>query len=268
MIAPINKIKSLLSEDVVSLLGDDVINNAYLNAYKVVVNLISDDNVLESLFKSGISDGLFSTVYVGSIDGLCQFNQEGYADKRRILSVQRKNSMGLDHDDEFYECYKISTLKGETCAVNKNSMYYENDRWDPKFFITKDSKISILPLDIHDASGGTRIPKATIYWISSPSFDPTEERLTFNLAEKNISSLTAEEEHELFLGIPSGAQELVYIELVLTLAQSYMADFVYSEEDQELAKLVSDQVAFLSMKKKDEVDFVVATYGNPGVIKQ
>jgi len=271
MIAPIDKIKKLLNDDIITLFGEDIINKSFVDAYRVVNNLITDESVLEALFTQDLDDDKFSTTYDGTTDSQCDWNDEGYSDSKRILAVQRKNFYGVSKDDKYYDCYKISFLKGETSASNVNSLFYENDRWDPKYYINNDSKIVILPSDTYDGSGNTRIPKGRIFWHTFPtfhSFQTPDRDNTFNLSGKNFSDITKPEEGIIFYGIPSGARELVYLEMVLNLLQVYMADFVYNEEDTELVSLIKEQAAALLGKKNEELNYVIAKYGKPRKIAE
>ena len=68
MIAPIDKIKKLLNDDIVTLFGEDIINKSFVDAYRVVNNLITDENVLEALFTQDLDDNKFSTTYEGTSD--------------------------------------------------------------------------------------------------------------------------------------------------------------------------------------------------------
>lgn len=264
MIAPIDKIKTLLNDDIVSLFGDSVINDAYTNAYKIVNNLITDESVLDSLITSGVTVTKYQSTHTTTIDTDCPWFAKNFCKNRRILSVQRKNSAGDNYDDEYYECSKISTADATLGAVNPNSIRYENDRWNPKWYKTTGGQLFIIPKNT--GVGVTYYPKGIIYWLTFPNFSTslvgTALPQTFDLSNKNFSQFTAVSEGELFYGIPGGAQELLYIEMALNIIQSYMADFVYNEEDTELVSLVKEHAAALLAKKNEEMNYVMAKYGN------
>jgi len=263
MITPINKIKSLLNEDIVSLFGDEVINNAYIEAYRLTLGLISNDAILESLLNSGLSVNRYYTTHTTTSDNDAGYFKKGFGEGRKILSVLRKNSDGTDSDDVYYRADKIPSLHGETRADNINSIYYENDRWNPKYYIQSSGSIVILPKD--STFSGEVLPKAKIYWITFPDFSQSQSEdleYTFNLTNKNFSTMTINEEGDLFYGIPSGAKELVYTEMALNLVQNYIADFVYDEEDTELLSLAQEHTSMLMAKKKQLIDFVIPNYSD------
>lgn len=263
MIAPIDKIKSLLNDDIVSLFGDDVINNAYTEAFKSVIGLIADEFILEDLTNSGLRLQAFHTSHSSDVSADAVYNKANFTDNRRILSVLRKNSSGTEFDDVYYEAVKIPTVLGQTKASNLNSIYYENDRWNPKYYIDEDGGIEILPLN--NPSGASINPKAKIFNITFPDFNQAPSNnfnYTFTLSGKNFSTITKSEESNLFYGIPGGAKELVYTEMALNLVQNYMADFVYDEEDQELVALAKEHAAALLQKKQEQMNFVLPKYSN------
>ena len=120
----------------------------------------------------------------------------------------------------------------------------------------------MLPKDV--VLGSDVLPKGNIYWLTFPDFNTSDSNLefTFDLATKNFSEITKDTESTLFYGIPSGAKELVYIEMALNLLHNYMADFVYNEEDTELVGLLKDHAASLLAKKNEELNYVLPKYGN------
>ena len=263
MIAPIDKIKSLLNDDIVSLFGDDVINNAYLEAYKSTLALISDEFVLEDLSNSSLERKQYFTTHSNNTNSDALYSTVNFADNRRLLSVARKNTHGDDYDGIYYEAIKIPTIHGKTKAVNVSSIFYENDRWNPKYYIDEYGKIVILPLN-YIALQETH-PQAQLFFITFPDFNQAAHsslEYTFSLVGKNFSTVGKLEEGTLFYGIPGGAKELFYTDMALNLLQNYMADFIYDEEDQELVNLAKDHAAALLQKKQDQVNFVALKYSN------
>ena len=52
MIQPIEKIKSLLSDEVVTLFGNPILNNAYDEAMKFILSILSNKSVLGAIIDS------------------------------------------------------------------------------------------------------------------------------------------------------------------------------------------------------------------------
>ena len=73
----------------------------------------------------------------------------------------------------------------------------------------------------------------------------------------------------LFYGVPRQAKELVYLQMALNLIQYYMANFVHDDEDTELSALLASQVAAIDRDRKEQLQFVVSTFGtdNMGDVK-
>ena len=263
MIAPIDKIKSLLNEDIVSLFGEDVINNAYIEAYRSIIGLIANEFVLEDLANSGLRRTNYFTSHSSNVNSDALYNTANFADNRRLLSVLRKNTSGDNFDSVFYEATKIPTIHGKNKANNMNSIFYENDRWNPKYFIDEYGKVEILPQN-YGLSGETHA-QAQIFFITFPDFNASFDSnltYTFDLNGKNFSTIGKNEEDTLFYGIPGGAKELLYVEMTLNLLQNYMADFIYDEEDKELVDLAKEHGAALTIKKTQQVEFVLSKYSN------
>ena len=104
---PIDKIKSLLSSDVTSLFSDDILNDAYINAYKTINALMSDEACLDSLFNSGLSADKYQTNHSTWTDNAdVVYSKSKFNEGRRLLSVERKNDVGSYVDNIFYQCFK------------------------------------------------------------------------------------------------------------------------------------------------------------------
>lgn len=264
MIRPIEKIKSLLSDDIVTLFDKDIINISYINAYKIVNSLITDDACLTSLLKSGLNTSKYISEHTGSISSAAPWYKDNFNYNRRILLAERKNSVSPDVssiDNLFYKCVKLKSTSIQQ-ARNSNSIYYENDRYSPKYYHTEGGQIIMLPHDV--VLSNDVLPKGKIYWLTFPDFNLSDSDLefTFDLASKNFSDITKDTEATLFYGIPTGAKELLYIEMALNLLQNYIADFVYNEEDTELVALLKEHAASLLAKKNEELNYVLPKYGN------
>jgi len=148
MIAPIDKIKSLLNEDIVALFGDDVLNNAYIESFKYTLALIADEYVIENLANSGLERGQYFLAHTTDDNGDAVHLKNGFSDNRRILAVMRKNTAGDTADNIYYEAAKIPFSIGETQAQNINSIYYENIGFTQKDFFEIDSKLKINIKDL------------------------------------------------------------------------------------------------------------------------
>ena len=264
MIAPIDKIKSLLNEDIISLFGDDVINNAYTEAFKSTIGIIEDEHIMDSLANSSLERAQYLIQHDTDSDGDAVYNDSGFSKNRRILSVLRKNTLGTDYDNVYYEASKLPHTIGTTQANNPKSIYYENDRWNPKYYFNDTGGMVILPKNY---TGGINpvLPRSKIIFITFPDFASAPEgdfRYTFELNGLNFSGVSKENESVLFYGIPGGAKELLYIQMCLNLVQNYVADFVYDEEDTELLALAKDHAAALMAKKQEELNIVLAKYSN------
>ena len=263
MIAPIDKIKSLLNEDIVSLFGEDVINNAYIEAYKSIINLIADEFIIENLANSNLRVDRYISEHTSNTDADAKYNRANFTNNRRLLTVLRKNTNGTDFDGVYYEAIKIPTVLGETQAGNSKSIYYENDRWSPKYYIKDNGGVELLPVNIITST--EHKPQAKIFFITFPDFSAglgVDSGNTFNLNGKNFSAITKVSEETLFYGIPGAAKELLYIEMALNLVQNYMADFIYEEEDQEIVNLAKEHAAALLAKKQNELNIVLPKYSN------
>ena len=78
----------------------------------------------------------------------------------------------------------------------------------------------------------------------------------------DFSTITKDNEKVLFYGIPGGAKELVYVQMALNLLQNYMSDFTFDEEDVELVNLAKEYATVLTLKKQEELEFIMPKYTN------
>ena len=87
MIQPIEKIKSLLSEEVVTLFGNSILNNAYDEAMKFILSILSNQSVLGAIIDS--KDALIDTHWTTSTKADWETNS--FMKKRRMLKVERND---------------------------------------------------------------------------------------------------------------------------------------------------------------------------------
>ena len=263
MIAPIDKIKALTTDDVQNLFGEDIINSCFEEAYKFVNSLITENNCYESLVATDLPSARYKTdtaVRLGA--GALGWNDEQYLRNRRILYVNRKIK---DISPEILiEASKIDPNISTTNMTLSGSIYYEEDPYAPKYYSTNLGKLQIVPLD--DSSN----PTAEVYFLTYPIFGEADEyNDTHKLQSHNFSTISKAAEHMLFYGIPRQAKELVYLQMALNLIQYYMANFVHDDEDTELSALLASQVAAIDRDRKEQLQFVVSTFGtdNMGDVK-
>ena len=264
MIAPIEKLKSLLNNDIISLLGNDLINDSYIQSYKAVCFLMTDDACLNALFSSDLDATKYQTNHTTDTDTDCVYSSSNWTEERRILSAERKNDLGDSSDNVFYKCTRVSSQKGESALIkNENSIYYENDKWNPKYFYNTNGGLNIVPKNIVISP---KEPRGRVFWLTYPTFESSLHVsnfvFTFDLGGMNFSSITKAQESILFYGLPIETKELVYIEMALSLIQVYMADFVHDEEDTELVALIKEQASSLLAKKNMELNVILPKYGN------
>jgi hypothetical protein len=252
MIQPIEKIKSLLSEEVVTLFGNPILNNAYDEAMKFILSILSNKSVLGAIVDSKNILNLDSQWTTSSKDKW-EFNN--FMKKRRMLKVERK----ITGTTTYYEAIEVNFLN-EDKFNNSSSIYYENNPYKPKWHKTTNNALAIIPKD------DSITPDGRIYYITEPEMGITDniENSTFQLSGKNLSTITAEEEDLIFIGIPHEARELVYIQIAINLIQNYMADFVHEEEDTEMVNLLNNHLQSLTLSKKEHLDYVSNKYGKRG----
>ena len=252
MIQPIEKIKSLLSDEVVTLFGNPILNNAYDEAMKFILSILSNQSVLGAIIDSkGV---LIDTYWTTSTKA--DWETESFMKKRRMLKVERK----IIDTTTYYEAIEVNFLN-EDKFNNSSSLYYENNPYKPKWYKTTSNALAIIPKE----DDGTT-PDGRIYYITEPEMGITDsaQNSTFQLSGKNLSSITADEEDIIFIGIPHEARELVYIQIAINLIQNYMADFVHEEEDTEMVNLLNNHLQSLSLSKKEHLEYVSNKYGKRG----
>tara|TARA_R110001583_G_scaffold38498_6_gene124415 strand:- start:2454 stop:3224 length:771 start_codon:yes stop_codon:yes gene_type:complete len=253
MIQPIEKIKSLLSDEVVTLFGNPILNNAYDEAMKFILSILSNKSVLGAIIDSKDSLNL-DTQWTTSTKA--DWETDSFMKKRRMLKVERK----IASTTTYYEGTEVNFLN-EDKFNNSSSIYYENNKYKPKWYKTTSNVLAIIPKE----DDGTT-PDGRIYYITEPEMGVTDniDTSTFQLAGKNLSTITDSEEDVIFIGIPHEARELVYVQIAINLIQNYMADFVHEEEDTEMVNLLNNHLQSLSLSKKEHLEYVSNKYGIRG----
>ena len=84
MIAPIDKVKSLLSNDIVSLFGDDAINDVYVHTFKYVLSLMTDESILEALAKTPLTGDYLYTPHAVNDNTATVIDNTNFTKDRRI----------------------------------------------------------------------------------------------------------------------------------------------------------------------------------------
>ena len=258
MIKPVNKLISLTSDNVVTLFGNDIINNAFEEAWKSIVGILTDDSVFVALSNSDLRSDKWS---VEDNDGTINFQTDGWTKNKRILSVERK----LINTTTYYPAKKLDSIQAVGSVENPDSIYYENNKFRPKYYIAKTGKLKIIPQDVITAGEDVTYqePKARVYFISYLKFNETSGISdTFDLGGKNFSDIEDNAEDSIFYGIPLDCKELVYVTMAMNLINNYMADFVHEEEDTELTTLLASQLQSLSVIKKEQLQYTMANYGS------
>lgn len=251
MIAPIDKIKKLTTDDVQTLFGEDILNSCFEEAFKFVNNLLTDGSVLEAILASDLITARYlqTSKNTGVGGRSLGWNDNDFLKNRRILYVNRE----IGTSDTYLEASKLPSNTSSTHAAIDGSIFYENDEYTPKYYVADSGKIEVLP-DATDVK---------VYYMTYPRFGETSiHNDTHELASINFSDVLKNSEHTLFYGIPIEARELVYIQMALNLIQYYMSDFVHEEEDTELSNLLANQVVSLDKDRKEHLQFVVSKFGN------
>ena len=248
---PLDNIKGLLTEDIVNLFGDSVLDKSFESAWKLVNRLITDTNVYQALADSEALEERFRTVLrMGTIINP-GWNSSDFLRNRRILFVNRQ----IDDSSPVVriQATKIEGNLATTKASLSSSLYYENDQYNPKYYHGYGGQIKILPDSVD----------LEVFFHTFPRFGLANQyNNTHRLEHLNFSKTTGVFEDNLFFGIPYNARQLVYIQMALNMLQYYLSDAIHEEEDRELTELIASQVVSLDKEKKEHLQFVVANYGN------
>jgi hypothetical protein len=254
--APISFIQFILGDDIFNLFGDKMLNEAFENAFIEVSDLIVDDNILENLTESSNWNTAVQATYGGTnfIDNY----------PKRILKVIRQNTTDEDSDGSeqyYYNARKIPNLDSQ--AINPHSIYYENDPFNPAWFISITGGIYIIPRD------SSAYPTGKVYYMSYPKFGVGIEinsNQTHDLGQRlglqNFSLVSSDTEDEIFFGVPIDARKAVYYSMALSLVDGYLSNFVQEDEDMELITLLKAQSESFVFTKTTEMKKVGMKYGN------
>ena len=250
---PIEYIQFLMGEEIFTLFGDTMLNEAFESAFKTVSEYIEDSIILENLGNSNSYSEAVTATY----------NAQSFAYEKRILRVLRQNTTEEDTSADtqyYYPCRKISQHNDN--AFNPNSIYYENDPFDPVWYITDSGGIKIAPLQTADQ------PVGKVYYMSFPKFGvgkEEDENITHNLGNTsgwhNFSLISSVDEEEIFHGLPVEARVLVYLDMAINLCMGFMSNHVQDDEDTELVQLLQAQLEFLTGKRAAELQRIVGQFG-------
>jgi hypothetical protein len=250
---PIEYIQFLLGQDIFTLFGDTMLNEAFESAFQTVSEFIGDNIILENLGESNSYSETSDAIY----------NAQGFSYGKRILRVLRENhnDEATDNTNYYYPCRKINQYNDNT--FNPNSIYYENDPFDPIWYVADNGGIKIGPLQ------SSSQPTGKVYYMSFPKFGVGKEddaNITHDLGSTsgwhNFSLISSMDEDEIFHGLPTEARVLVYLDTALNLCMGYMSNYVQDDEDTELVSLLNSQVEYLTAKRSAELQRVVGQFGS------
>ena len=230
-----------------------MLNSCFEEAYKTVAEFINDSIILENLngaYNHVVND---SSVIAG----------EGFGIDKRILRVLRQNTTEEDTSADtqyYYPCRKIFNYIDS--AFNPNSINYENDPFDPVWYIQTNGAIEVAPKNSTDR------PTVRLYFLTYPKFGigrEIDEYVTHDLGEssgrQNISLIGAADEDKIFIGMPQEAREGIYFHTALNLCTGYLSNHVQDDEDTELVALLNQQVEFFNKKLTVEMQRIVGQLG-------
>jgi len=250
---PIEFMQFLLGEEIFTLFGDSMLNEAFESAFQTVSEFIEDSVILENLGNSNSYSEIVTATY----------NAQSFSYGKRILRVLRENTTDEDTFTDtqyYYPCRKISQHNDN--AFNPNSIFYENDPFDPVWYISDDGGIKIAPKDASSQ------PVGKVYYMSFPKFGLGKEddaNITHNLGNtsgfNNFSLIGGTDEEQIFYGLPIEARVLVYLDMALNLCMGYISNHVQDDEDTELVTLLNAQVEFLTGKRQAELQRIVGQFG-------
>ena len=250
---PIEYIQFLLGEELFSLFGDLMLNEAFESAFKSISEIIEDSVILENLGNSNS--------YVESVTAT--FNAKAFSYEKRILKVLRQNTTDEDSDGTdqyYYTCRKVVNHLDNT--YNPHSIYYVNDSFDPTYFINTDGGIEIRPKD------ASAQPVGKVYYMSFPKFGVgvgVDSGITHDLGEmsgmSNFSLINASNESEIFHGLPVQAREAVYLVMAINLCYGLLSNHIQDDEDEELVALLNSQIEYLVKKSEVEIKRIAEQYG-------
>lgn len=254
--SPIAYLQFIIGEEIFNLFGDKMLNEAFESAFLEVSDFILDANILDNLTESSAWYNDVQATYGGT----------GFFDNypKRILKVVRQNHASEDSvgsEQNFYNARKIINLDNQ--ATNYYSIYYENDPFNPAWFVTNTGGINIIPKQ------SSSHPAGKVYYMSYPKFGVGSEidaNQTHDLGElsglQNFSLVSSQDEEKIFFGIPADARKVVYFSTALNLVHGYLNNFVQEDEDIELVSLLKSQAESLIFTKNTEMKKIAMKYGD------
>jgi len=253
--SPIEFIQFIIGDEVFGLFGDKMLNEAFETAFTEISDLIKGDVILENLTESSAWNTNVQATY-GGVNFIDVY-------PKRILKVVRQNSNDEDSDgsdQNYYDARKIINLDDQ--ATNSYSIYYENDPFNPAWFVTSSGGINIIPKQVSSH------PTGKVYYMSYPKFGIGTEidaNQTHNLGEssgnQNFSLIDSNSEDEIFFGIPIDGRKAVYYSMALNLVHGYLNNYVQEDEDLELVNLLRSQSESLLGEKGLQVSMITNKYG-------
>tara|TARA_R100000234_G_scaffold61461_1_gene37199 strand:+ start:850 stop:1761 length:912 start_codon:yes stop_codon:yes gene_type:complete len=253
--SPIEFIQFIIGDEIFSLFGDKMLNEAFESAFAEISEFILDDFILENLTESSAWNTSVQATYGGT----------GFFDNypKRILKVVRQNGTDEDSDgseQNYYTARKIINLDDQ--ATNSHSIYYENDPFNPAWFVTSTGGINIIPKQ------SSSHPTGKVYYMSYPKFgigNEIDSNQTHDLGDssgiQNFSLVSSQDEEKIFYGLPTDARKGVYFSMALNLVFGYLNNFVQEDEDQELVNLLQSQSQSLLSEKSLQITFIKNKYG-------
>jgi hypothetical protein len=250
---PIEYIQFLLGDELFSLFGDLMLNEAFESAFKTVSEIVSDSVILENLGNSN--------AYLNTTDSV--YGAQGFSYEKRILKVLRQNTTDEDSDgsEQYYYVGRRVTQHLDN-SYNPYSIYYENDPFDPTYFIDVDGGVKIRP------KNSSAEPTGKVYYMSFPKFgvgNQTDSTITHDLGESsgwsNFSLINGDSEGEIFHGLPVQAREGVYLIMAINLCFGFLSNHVQDDEDTELVSLLNTHLDFLTKKSEVEIKRISEQYG-------
>ena len=253
---PVSYIQFLLGENVFDLFGDKMLNDSFERAFVEISNLLREDVLLEHLSETTRYYTSNQAIY-GSASFMTLYS-------KRILKVVRQNTADEDttnNDQYYYDARKIQNLDNQ--AVNPNSIYYENDPFNPAWCVNSSGGLDVFPKD------SSAVPTAKVYYMTFPVFGlgpEIDSHITHNLGEQgglqNFSLVDADREREIFLGIPKDCRNAIYLSMCINLIDGYLSNNVQEEEDIELVNLLKSQAEWLVTMKVKDMNMISQKYGS------
>jgi len=250
---PIDYIQFLLGDELFTLFGDLMLNEAFESAFKTISEIIEDSVILENL---GNANKYLLTAHA-------DYGAQGFSYEKRILKVLRENTSledSVNNEQYYYVCRRVTQHLSN--SYNPHSIYYENDPFDPTYYIDVDGGIKIRPKNTSSE------PTGKVYYMSFPKFGvgkDVDTNITHDLGDtsgwNNFSLINGDSEQEIFHGLPVQAREAVYLIMAINLCFGFLSNHVQDDEDNELVSLLNAQIEYLSKKSEVEIKRISEQYG-------